>query len=471
MKKIRFLSFVVVLALIFSTSAPSAYAADLNLNDYVLENSYSPSTIKLYSSAFDYYEGHYSDVGVSKDNCKIALGTNKNQILLRLSSSAMTGGKDILFKGNIYSVHGNGYYDDKLILGDFEQQENLNIVQFKILREYDPILTLLIEDVSTGKLLEFTVQTSNHLFSAFMQIASNNTTLLEKNIDDNVEIPPRLAVSQRVLSLMQPAKRMSKTANLILSQSHSSFKSTSSYSGSYASVAELTNFCTSINNSSSGGITPSSAMRTILNQTGWKMYKSSTYFYVLHGVANSSTEQLVGITVASISNNKPSSTKISASYTIIGSCTVSYNKTSQTATLLQYDTGIRLEDATVAIELVNGTTNFYEATKTWNLSSSGSGAVKDILIAISDNLGIASAIWNALKSSNDSSQTVDFGSDTNQEYVYLGLVRAVANQTSSGKYLWGSGNSLGISGLHYNNSSKTYSSHRIAWGFTAYSLL
>ena len=134
------------------------------------------------------------------------------------------------------------------------------------------------------------------------------------------------------------------------------------------------------------------------------------------------------------------------------------------------NTGIRLEDATIAIELVGGTTNFYEATKTKNLDSSGTGLLA-ILVAVSDDLGIASAIWNALKQTDDSSATVDFGSDENQERLYDGLVRAIANRTASGKYLWSRGNYIGITGRFYNNSLKTYSARRIAWGFTAYSLL
>ncbi len=73
--------------------------------------------------------------------------------------------------------------------------------------------------------------------------------------------------------------------------------------------------------------------------------------------------------------------------------------------------------------------------------------------------------------SGNSSETIDFGSDTNQKNVYKGLIRAIANQTSSGEYLWSKDNSLGIVGLHYNTSTASYSSHRIAWGFTAYSLL
>ncbi|CVI66852.1 hypothetical protein NDGK_00684 [Clostridiales bacterium CHKCI001] len=469
--KILLLNIVLAATMIFAFGTV-AFATSVTNNDASFVVSYSPYTTNSYRNASNYFEGNKTVV--EEDNTKIKLWVSNNIVYFSLISTfkCSESGKVDTFSGKVFALHGNGYYDNKLIIGDFDQVGTVNIAQFKILCEKQPILTLLVECTNTGELVEYFFQITQDVFGSLMEMAQANTASLESEIDNRGDSTSQILSSQRIIALMQPSNNFiyKTSTNAMRSQSHSSFKSTSSYPGIYASSTEIKNFCTAINNSLSSGITPSATMQSVLSQTGWKMYKSSSYFYVMHGVANSSTEQLVGITLVSISNNKPDSENINASYTVVGSCTVSYNKTIKIATLLQYDTGIRLENATIAIELVGGTTNFHKATKTWNLDSSGTG-VKDILIAISSKLGVASAIWDALKSSNDSSETVDFGTDSNQNLVYDGLVRAIANQTASGKYLWGSGNSLGISGVHYNNSSKIYASHRIAWGFTAYSLL
>ncbi|MGN0398234.1 MAG: hypothetical protein ACI4EL_09540 [Candidatus Fimimorpha sp.] len=462
----RLLSIVIASSMVL-VSSTIAFASEISSNEYGAEM-YSPYAVKTYLSASSYFDGKMTEL--EKNDSKISVWLKNDRVYLEITSNLIAAGEKQTFSGEVFAIHGNGYYDSKLVLGDFDKSGKFNIAQFKILTERQPVLTILIEDLDTGKLVEFTSQISQSLFTGLMQIAKANTAMLESKVDRKIDLLPRTAVAQKVIELMQPSKRFLYGANRRSFQSNSTFKSTSSYSGASATATTLKNFCTSVNNSASSGVTPNSTMQTILTQTGWKMYKTSSHFYVMHGVTNSSTEQLVGITVASLSNYRPTSTKISASYTIIGSCTLSYNTVTHVATLLQYDTGIRLEDATIAIELVNGSAYFYEATKTWNLDSSGTG-VKDILVAISSELGIASAIWDALKTSNDSSPTIDFGSYSNQVNVYGGPVRAVANQTASGKYLWGKDNSLGVIGLHYNSSTYSYSSHRIAWGFTGYSLL
>ena len=165
---------------------------------------------------------------------------------------------------------------------------------------------------------------------------------------------------------------------------------------------------------------------------------------------------------------------MTALYTVVGSATLSYDKSTKVATLLQYNTGIRLEDASIAVELVGGTTNLLNATKTKNLE--GGGSLKNLFVAVLNSLGVPADIWTALQTSGDSSDTVPFGSDANQAAVWGNgvegnLVRAAANQGSSSYYLWGYGTYIGIIAHYKTDPGKTYSSYRTAWGFTAYSLL
>lgn len=104
-----------------------------------------------------------------------------------------------------------------------------------------------------------------------------------------------------------------------------------------------------------------------------------------------------------------------------------------------------------------------------DFSLENKSTVKNVMIAIGSKLGTASAIWDALTISEKSSDTVYLGTDKYQKNVYDGLVRAIANQAGSSAYLWGVKTSLGISGKY--RTAKTYSSYRIAYSFTGYSLL
>lgn len=460
------ISVLLITAVLFSTVTASP-TANADCDNSAIDSSSLSNEVRSFLNASDYYAGQFE---VEQYTASIRIWNNDDRVCFSLTPSTMVIGKKHTFWGNVFALHGNGYYDDKLIVGDFPQVEMLNIVQFRILNEGHPVLTLLVEHMDTGKLIEYSFQISEDVFHGLMEIALANTAATESTMHGTDNQLSQMLTAQRILALMETPERLVNGGNVPRTQNHSSFQSTSTYSGTYATSLEVKNFCTAVNNSTTSGITPSTMMQTVLSQTGWKLYKANTYFYVMYGVATSSDVRYIGITIASVSNNHPEQTKLSASYTIIGSTTVAYNTSTHIATLIMYDAGIRLEDATIAIELLNDTTNFYQATKTWSYTDNTSG-LKDILIAISDYLGIASAIWNALQTSNNSSETVDFGNDSNQINVFGGLVRAVANQLKSGYYLWNSGDSVGIIGCHYNTNQKPYSSHRIAWSFTGYSLV
>lgn len=134
---------------------------------------------------------------------------------------------------------------------------------------------------------------------------------------------------------------------------------------------------------------------------------------------------------------------------------------------------LSLSTSTFAISDNNGEFSEKYTSRSTRNYENASSYQEGIFVVANNNVSSISlkVTGNIVKSSNDSSETVDFGTDYNQELVYDGLVRAVANSTASGKYLWGKDCSLGISANHYSSTSKTYSSHRVAYSFTGYSLL
>ncbi len=488
--------FSIVLSMAMLVSAPSisatattvdiitAFAQDFNsANDNAVSTEeYTSISAKSYLGASAYEEDVLARSICENTSMKISTARNMVSITLALSEVALEereslSGKEI-FIGEVFSLNGGGYYDNIMILGSFAPTADYSIALFKILNENStPVLTLLVENINSGELTEYSFHISASLFDKLMSIAQSTTKSHEDSKNKDGDISPERMVAQEVIALMQPSKNYKSLENSLnmRTQSNSSFKSTTSYVATAASLNVVQTFCASINAATSSGITPSATMQSVLSQTGWKMYKTSTHFYVMHGVANTSTEQLVGITVCSVSSEKTyGQPELTALYTVVGSATLSYDKSTKVATLLQYNTGIRLEDASIAVELVGGTTNLLNATKTKNLE--GGGSLKNLFVAVLNSLGVPADIWTALQTSGDSSDTVPFGSDANQAAVWGNgvegnLVRAAANQGSSSYYLWGYGTYIGIIAHYKTDPGKTYSSYRTAWGFTAYSLL
>ncbi len=470
---------MLVIAMVLQFFTFSAFATDSDSNEtfdgYIINAEAIDDSATKYVNAFAFESAESSDSLANIENIRIEVAGNYSVSVNLNIDENISIRSGATFHGSIYALNGNGYFDDKLIVGSFEPTINYSIVLFKILNsDSSPVLNLLVENLETGELTDYSFEVDSKHFDKLMLVAKETTKQLESTKDEKGSITPQVLVAEEVISLMQPGKNYlsAENAGLLRAQSNSSFLSTSSYSATAATASVLGTFCTNMEEASSSGYTPSTTMQSVLSQTGWKMYKTSGHFYVMHGVANTSTEQLVGITYCSLSDERPNDgNQINASFTVAGSVTLSYDKTAKKAYLLQSNTGIRLEDATIAIELVGGTTNFYEATKTFSLEGGKSNFVKDIFIAIASKLGVPSLIWSALKTTNDSSTTVQFGNDANQNNVYDGLIRAASNKTAADRYLWGKKTSLGVIAKYYTTSGKTFSSYRIAYGFTGYSVI
>lgn len=467
--KRKMMSFLLAAAVIFvSTGSALAIPASATNDANKIVHEFAPiptQNMKTYVDASAYETGDGS-VSVSPiANFNVQITADEVRVSLKLDNQTLC------FSGKVYAFGQDGSFNEKLIVGDFVPSGQFNVAQFKVkTTDKASQVSLLLENMNTGEIEELIYSITTAQYEELLSVAKRETQLLvaaaEKNDED-----PRLAVYAEIMPLMMPTKQYCSVANADAQrswQSNYTFKSTSYYSAISADYEDdFEPFFEDLN--ADGVASPSAKMKNILNQTGWKLYKGSDMFYVMHGVANTSTEQLVGITVAQLSPEKiPNSPKVKASYTILHSVTLSYDKISQEADVLFYNAGIRLEDASVAVELVGGTTNFHYAWKSQTLD--GNNETLNALYAIFDKLGTASAIWDALTPDpEETSDNVDYGTDTEQNRLYKGLVGATGNQTDDGTYLWSEGNKISIMGEYYSN--KTYSSYRYAYGFIAYSLI
>jgi hypothetical protein len=410
------------------------------------------------------------------DNVTVSLA-EKNATL------SMTLGDDIQaalsFIGMLYPFQG-GYYDDKCIVGEFNAANEFNIAFFKIDRLYQDknsalyghtVISISLENIKTGRIYEIQGEIDSTVFWALHAFA-----IAQYNKTDHTAENAKEDEVAKIMRLMQPNKNYRNTNNLAVASTHANgdvsvlstnvFDSTtgSSSTGASATATTLQNFFTNMNDGSEN-LTSNSTMRTILTQTGWKMYKNTTatnkYFYVMYGVVNSSYERLVQISLCSIMNTRNSSTKkITGQIAVQGSLLLSYNTSTKVASVIYFETGVRMTNATVADVLTGtGTAFFTEATKTYSLES---GNTKNVLIALIGEIPGGAAVWALLEQITDDSDTVSLGDRDFQEFWYEGdVIGAVSNGTNSGE-LWGSGCNLGVIGTY----ADTYSSHRIDFRFT-----
>ena len=369
------------------------------------------------------------------------------------------GNEYFAFYGKLNLFDLEGYYKNHLLLGNFYgKSKDYHVILVRFEDGDDCRATVLLENMINGEILEFISDLSPDQYEKL--VLHSHAVISEKTIEIN-EL-------ERMIGLLEPQKQCLAENNLITSQSNYTFKNTDANSGTSVSYSNLTSFFNQLANNNSA--VASGTVNTMLRQTGWKLYKSGSYFYIMYGIVNTSTERLVGISVVLTSNNLTSSLQeIAAQCTTKYSVTLSYNTSTNTANVIMSSSGIRLEEGIVAVELNGGSTNFINAQKTYALEHNS--GLKNILIAIADALGVPSAIWNALATQSNSSDYVDFGDDTYQQNEYNGLVRAAANGMNSGTYIWSPGYKLGVTAHYSIASGKTYSGHRFAYKFKGYALI
>ena len=383
---------------------------------------------------------------------------NQNQCCLKIKYFDQDN-EELAFYGKLNLFDLEGYYKNRLLLGDFSgKSKDYHVILVRFDDGCDCKATVLLENLINGEILEFI---SDLVPDQYAKLTLHSHSVVSENVTEISEL-------EGMIGLLEPQKQCLVENNLITSQSNYTFKNTDANSGTSVSYSNLTSFFNQLANNNSA--VASGTVDTMLRQTGWKLYKNGSYFYIMYGIVNTSTERLVGISVVLTSNNLTSSLQeIAAQCTTKYSVTLSYNTSTNTANVIMSSSGIRLEDGIVAVELNGGSTNFINAHKTYVLEHNN--GLKNILIAIADTLGVPSAIWNALTTQSSSSDYVDFGDDAYQQNEYDGLVRAAANGMNSGTYIWSPGYKLGITAHYSIASGKTYSGHRFAYKFKGYALI
>ena len=465
----RSLIALLLCATVLVSTALPVFAVETSINAEHAISSISTNA-QQYNGASAYKTGSIMSVGLS-DFCTVDIQSKpNNQVMVDVSLSEET----LTFRGKLYSIDGGGYYDDKMILGDFGTYQSYNISLFKIEKNgTNATIEILLEDIQTGILTELNFVITISEFEHLLDIATNTTAEAKEHAVNNGQ-DPRITVDSMILSLLRPSTQYVSRANadsLMRLQSSASFESVKSYSAVSVAYSTIDNFFNGFETSTRVSVS-NSTMRNLLSQTGWKFYKTGTFFYVMHGVENSSTENLVGITVASISSEEVGEDhEILGDFYITDSYTLSYDTTLNTARVLYYNTGIRLEDALAAVEVPENTTNFYKADESYGMD--GSNSVGDLLIGVAEDLGVPSTFFNVLRvavvESRDESGFDYLGTDTAQINRYGSLILSVVAQANDDSYLWGEGDHLGIVGVY--REEKPCSSFVFRYKFTGYSLL
>lgn len=366
-------------------------------------------------------------------------------------------GRVYYYKGSIIA-YTNDLNVTPLISGEFKGDGILNLASFRI--DETKKLTLVVENIDTANILELAIQLNDNDYGIIENIAKTNF----KNKNDNIADIDMFQSIKEIFANAQPAKHLQNERNkrfvsVITSQASKEFKSTNSYSG--VAAVYNTTLKPFFDNLLEDGIeSPDSTMKNVFKQVGWKMYKDNNCCYVLYGVQNSSDEYYSNISVLKITNEKHNdirrlNAKIEVSYSVC----LKYKPSTNTASVMYYEMGIRLNNPAMAIELVNGSTTFSDYTKTYSLE--GSGSLFNLFTAISSRLGTASQIWSALTENNR------FTSDSDS-FDSRDAIRAIANFAKSNTYMWSSGTSIGVFGTYRDT---TYSSRRIAFSYTAYTIL
>ena len=417
---------------------------------------------KIFSNESDYYSG------ISKPNSE-SFGINyylsEDQNIIQLFINQ----KLYEFTGYTLATKSESSNYVTIITGSFSPNENYNLATIKFEnKNSNSSLYLLIEDLSDGSLKEITLNITNQEYNSIYQSAINNGEHFLEKINSTNTNEAQFELKKQILKCLQPNKNFKYSRNIskaqtqkntqtFTAQSSQSFKSTNSYTAQSASYTILKSFFDNL--IKTGKATTDASLNRVLTQTGWKLYKTSDYFYIMDGSKNNSHEYYSCVSVIKITKEHDKSLRrLTTKMKVLYSVCLSYNSTTKKAEVLYYEAGVRMNCPVIAIELVNGDTTFSHYTKTYSLE--GKKSLLNLLTAVSSKLGKASKIWDALSVSSYTSDSDSLDASDK--------VRAIANKANTNTYLWTSNKSIGIYGTY---RKKTFSSYRIAYSFTAYSII
>ena len=291
----RLIAFFIVISIFFSLFSLSAAALT------------STNKLTFEKTSFEYQvfsnQEAYMELGYGKSALSTSPAANTSNI--SVSDLSINGfGEEISLKisidnqqqafvGTLYPVVGGGYFDDKLVLGDFAANKAYNVVLFQL--EKTPttelststqqnLLTLVLENLNTGEVLNITFNVADEQFSKFHDAAMRYYETL--GIEQGT--PQYSEMASKITSLMIPDRNWSNANS-------SSTRSTFTYDsveptnqGQSITEQKLRDFYTVMEYFGNTHITLANTLVHVISQTGWKVYHNPAYdyFYVLYGYSS-----------------------------------------------------------------------------------------------------------------------------------------------------------------------------------------
>lgn len=428
------ISTLLTTALLFSLMSMSAFAADTTVD---LSFDVPDLSVQNYNSKEAFLDNYASTAAPLSSNSNTStpsisdfhISGNGNSVLLGLSINEQSQS----FTGSLYPVVGGGYYDDKLVLGDFSATSDYNIVSFRAENFPDAgaFLRLILEDLYNGEVYDINLELTNSQFTILHQVAVDYYSSLgiEPNTDDYV------AIMQKTMSLMQISKNWSvSTTNeavspLAWATPYDYDSISTSNTGLSVTRATLNSFFDKMDSTGSTGYTYSStsAMGKILNQLGWKVYHNKT------------------------------AVEWDTSYDI-GKCKVVY-----------YSGGPELTDVYLcSSELAGTNTIFTESGLSFSLYSNKNPWLGFLISRIPKYGSLITDIWDALTVSNAkvSEWAQGYEVTVDAQNAAGGLIKDICARSKTASLL-SVGNYLHLKG----EVAGTYSSHKIKFQFTAENII
>ena len=390
--------------------------------------------------------------------------------------------------GHIYPMLGNGFYDGKLVLGDFSSSsENYNPIFFKIQKECDlhtlygqfetlcgkNAIIFALENMSDGSVELYTLEITDQQFKTIYEVAKN---VYNSNVIDETSY---FEFSEKVLNLYSINNHWKSDSNahmtLAASASDTRFidSFTTNNSGISISYGTLANVWNELfyNPNNETEVKLSSILGSVFQQEGWKFYNNSSssapWFYIMYSF-NNGESNMIEMTVATYSESEEmdEANQVGAHLTIQGSLAMEYciDYLPGTLRLLYYDMGPALTDCYLNVGHLGGEETFFRrAEVAWSLADKKT-PWKNILFSHIPFGSDILEIWDWLTSSSydsDWAKGFDYTLES-QLQSYGGLVKDICVRADGNK-LRGESKYLDILGTIVG----PYESHDTNFMFTA----
>ena len=169
-----------------------------------------------------------------------------------------------------------------------------------VIAPYDGKQTLKVtfENSQNNSVIMFECAVEPHIYSGIKKVAAKNTYEMFRNASDH-----ECEIKEYLISLLLPGNKCLGKENKPNQTRSTDFNydSMNSTSGYYASLSELDGFFNDLYDD--GSASPSSSIIYILGQTGWRLYKGTDYLYIMYSQPNGTDEQLVSLTVVTLSRS------------------------------------------------------------------------------------------------------------------------------------------------------------------------